>query len=195
MTRLQKQQLVNLLDTVDEPEVVEPPSVPLKRQNARRSLAKKPSPVKMPSPVKCPSPIKESTTRELVLLEEIRSLREQLVVKGSSAASVERGRVDTEYEPEHQLGAMKNPPISSTTDSSQSTGRGDSSGETLPSPLDALFKSAGTDPSQSIKSSSFRILLENHFRDTYRENMQSMLQRKDEKLAFQGKHMGILCLS
>ena len=156
-------------------------------------MAKKPTPVKMPSPVKCPSPIKESTTRELVLLEEIRSLREQLVVKRSSTASVER-RVDTESEPGHQLGAIKIPPVSSKADSSQSTCRGDSSGEILPSPLDALLKSAGTYPSQPIKS-SFRILLENHFRDIYRENMQSMLQRKDEKLAFQRKHMGILCLS
>ena len=129
-----------------------------------------------------------------MLLEEIRSLREQLVVKGSSTASVER-RVDTESEPGHQLGAIKIPPVSSKADSSQSTGRGDSSGEILPSPLDALLKSAGTYPSQPIKSSSFRILLENHFRDIYRENMQSMLQRKDEKLAFQRKHMGILCLS
>ena len=187
MTRLQKKQLVNLLDTDDEPEAVEPPTVPLKRQNVRRSLAKKPSPVKMPLPVKCPTPIKDSTTRELELLEEIRSLREQLVVKVSSTASVERGRVDTETEPGHQLGAMNNPPVSSKADSSQSICKIDSSGETVPSPLDALLKSAGTDPSQSINSSSFRILLENHFRDTYRESMQSMLQRKDEELAFQRK--------
>ena len=180
MTRLQKKQLVSLLDSDGEPDAMELPPIPSKRQNVGRS------------PIKKPSPVKTSTTTELeFLLGGIRSLREQLAVKESSTSSLARGNENIEAASGGNVGdqfaeLLRDKAEKTEIPMKSSPYHADVSSTTQLFPLDAVCKTTGVDPAHSFTpNNSFRTLLESHFRDTYRLNMLSLLQRKDEEMAFQ----------